>query len=141
MEHMVVGLMVSIGKIDMTKSEMAISWIHLIDKAVDMGLTLVLVQTGIMVIIVIILMGEVNSSLLDEIKKEKPPTFDAEMKKSRDAEEWLLGMNNFFRLHDYSESMKARISTFSLKGKANILWEDVKNVRGIEEEELTWSGF
>jgi len=53
------------------------------------------------------------------------------MKKSWDAEAWFLGMNKFFQLHDYSENMKVRITTFSLKGKADIWWEDVKNVRGI----------
>jgi len=37
---------------------------------------------------------------LDVFKKEKPPTFDGEMKKSQDAEAQLLGMNKFFRIHD-----------------------------------------
>ena len=50
-------------------------------------------------------------------------------------------MNNFCRLHDYLENMKANIATFSLKDKANIWWEVVKNVRAIWEEELTWSDF
>jgi len=50
-------------------------------------------------------------------------------------------MNFFFRLHDYLENMKARVATLSLKGKTNIWWEDMKNVRGINEEDLTWSEF
>ena len=33
-----------------------------------------------------------------KFKKEKPPTFDGEMKKPQDTEAWLLGMRNFFRL-------------------------------------------
>jgi len=78
---------------------------------------------------------------LDEFKKEKPPKFDKEMKKPEDAEEWLLGMKKFFRLHDYSENMKARVATFNLKGKVDIWWEDVKNVRCIHEEDLIWSEF
>ena len=53
----------------------------------------------------------------------------------------MLGMRKFFRLHDYSENMKARIATFSLRGRAAIWWEDVKNIRDIFEEELTWSEF
>jgi len=77
--------------------------------------------------------------LPDEFKKEKPPTFDGDMKKSYDAEVWFLGMRNFSRLHDYSENMKATITTFSLKGKADIWWEDVKNVKCIHEEGFTWS--
>ena len=57
---------------------------------------------------------------LDEFEKENTPTFDGEMKKSQDVESWFLGMNKFFRVHDYSENMKAKITTFSLKGKADI---------------------
>jgi len=63
------------------------------------------------------------------------------MKKSQDTEAWLLGMSKFFRLHDYSKNMKAKIDTFSIKVKSYILWEYVKNVRGIQEDELTWSEF
>lgn len=63
------------------------------------------------------------------------------MKKSQNAEAWILGRRNFFRLHDYSKSMKARIATFSLEGKENIWWEYVKNVKGIHEEDLTWNEF
>lgn len=40
-------------------------------------------------------------------------------------------MKNFFELHDFTENMKAIIAMFSLKGKANIWWEDVKQVRDI----------
>ena len=37
--------------------------------------------------------------------------------------------------------MKFKIATFSLKGKTNIWWEYIKNVRGIQEEKLTWNEF
>jgi len=37
--------------------------------------------------------------------------------------------------------MKVRVAKFSLKGKENIWWAYVNNVRGIWEEELTWSEF
>ena len=30
------------------------------------------------------------------------------------------------------------IVTFGIQGKAKIWWEDVNNVRGIQEEEMTW---
>ena len=53
----------------------------------------------------------------------------------------MLGKNKFFILHDYSENMQIRITMFSLKGKLDIWWEDVKNVRDTHEEELTWSEF
>jgi len=77
----------------------------------------------------------------NDFKKEKAPNFDGEMKKSQDVEAWVLGMKKFFKLHDYSENMKARVATFSLKGKTNIWWEDVKNVRGIYGEYLTSNEF
>ena len=60
MEHMVAGHMVGISWIEMIQSEMTDSWIHLIEEAVDMDFTLVLVRTSIMVIIVIILTGGVT---------------------------------------------------------------------------------
>lgn len=59
------------------------------------------------------------------------------MKKSEDAEEWLLGMKNFFRFHNYSNNIKAKIVIFSLKGKVDIWLEDVKLVKGIRIEELS----
>jgi len=37
--------------------------------------------------------------------------------------------------------MKEKITTFSLKGKVDIWWEDVKNVKGIHEEYLNWHAF
>ena len=43
----------------------------------------------------------------EEFKKDKPPTCDGELKKSKDAEAWLLGMRKFFRLHDYLENLKS----------------------------------
>lgn len=75
---------------------------------------------------------------LDEFKKEKPPTFDADLRNPEDLKPWLLGMNKFFELHEYTENMKARIDIFSLKGKVDILWEDVNEDRDIRTKELSW---
>lgn len=77
----------------------------------------------------------------NEFKKSKPPTFDEELKKPKDAEAWLPGMKRLFKLHDYTENMKAKIFISSLKGKVDIWWEDVKHVRGIKTEELSWHEF
>ena len=79
--------------------------------------------------------------LLYEFNKVKPPIFGGEMKKEEDAKVWLLGMNKFFRFHSYSENTKSKIAIFSIKGKAYIWWEDMKNVKGIREDELTWDEF
>lgn len=74
--------------------------------------------------------------MLEEFKKAKPPIFDGEMNILEDIEAWLIGMKKFFRLQEYSYNMEPKISTFSLKGKVHILWENVKNVKGIREVEL-----
>jgi hypothetical protein len=37
--------------------------------------------------------------------------------------------------------MKARVATFNLNGKASIWWEDLKNVKGVHEEDLSWERF
>lgn len=63
------------------------------------------------------------------------------MKNPKDAEEWLLWIKKSFELHDYMENMKAKIAIFNLKGKTNIWWEDVKQVRDIRTEELIWHEF
>lgn len=58
--------------------------------------------------------------LPEEFKKVKAPTFDGETKKPEDVGEWFLGLKRFFRFHRYKENMKAKVTTFSLKGKADI---------------------
>jgi len=44
----------------------------------------------------------------------------------QDAEAWILGINESFELHEYTDNMKARVVLFSLKGKVGIQWEYVK---------------
>ena len=56
----------------------------------------------------------------DKFKKAKPPTFDGEVKTGQEAESWLLGIKNYFQVHDYSGNMKARVAIFNLNGRASI---------------------
>jgi hypothetical protein len=72
---------------------------------------------------------------------EKPNSFDGEIKKGEEAEAWLLGLKKYFRVPDFLENMKARVATFNLNGKASIWWEDLKNVKGVCEEDLSWEWF
>jgi len=55
MGHMAVGLMVVTGWIEMTQLEMEGCWILWIREVMDACIILVLVQTGIMIVIIIIL--------------------------------------------------------------------------------------
>jgi hypothetical protein len=73
----------------------------------------------------------------EEFRKAKPPSFDSEIKKGEEAEAWLIGMKKYFRVHDFSENLKARVATFNLNGKASIWWEDLKNMKGVREEYLS----
>jgi len=50
-------------------------------------------------------------------------------------------MRKLFRFHDYLENMKAKITLFSLKGKIDIWWEYVNNVKGIDQYDLPWHAF
>ncbi len=54
--------------------------------------------------------------------ESKPPNVISNADSEQDEEE-----EEFFRLHDYSKNMKARLDKFSLKHKADIWWEDMKN--------------
>jgi hypothetical protein len=74
----------------------------------------------------------------EEFKKSKPPTFDGEIKKGEEAEVWMLFLKKYFRVHDYSENVKAQIAIFNLNGKASIWWEDLRNVKGIHEKDFSW---
>ena len=62
----------------------------------------------------------------DEFKKDKPPTLDGEIKTRQEAEAWLLGINKYFQVQDYSGNMKARVHIFNLNGIASIWWEHFK---------------
>lgn len=53
----------------------------------------------------------------------------------------VVGNQDFFRVHDYYENMKDKITTYNLKGKVDICWEHLRNVRAIAEKELTWGEF
>lgn len=71
MQPMVASLMVVIGQINMTWLEIPGYWIHLIVEAVDMGFTLVMVQTDTMVIITIILTGGVTGDIYQMSSRKK----------------------------------------------------------------------
>jgi hypothetical protein len=63
--------------------------------------------------------------LRGEMNKIKPPTFDGEHKKDEYVETWLLGMINYFQLHNYSSHAEGRIVIYQLKGKASIWWDQL----------------
>ena len=46
----------------------------------------------------------------EEFKKERPPTFNGEIKDGEEAEAWILGMRKYFQVQDYYGNMKARVA-------------------------------
>jgi hypothetical protein len=79
--------------------------------------------------------------LQGEMKKIKPHTFDGEHKKDEDEETWLLGMIKYFQLHNYSSHAEGIISIYQLKGKASMWWDQLVQVKHIEEKSVTWREF
>ena len=91
-----------------------------------------------------------NVSEQQEIKKQKaesqgefqnikPTTFDGEEKEVVEA--WLINMNKYFQVYEYSSNLKARLAIYQLREKATLWWEEVKNVYSIEDEDMTLDEF
>eukprot|EP00253_Pinus_taeda_P011685 PITA_11685 len=77
--------------------------------------------------------------LQGEFRKIKPPHFDGESKGA--AEAWLINMNKYFQVYEYDRHLKARLDIFQLQAKATLWWEEVKMVRGVSEQDVTWEMF
>jgi hypothetical protein len=81
------------------------------------------------------------NELRREMNKIKPPTFDGKHKKDENAETWLLGMQKYFQLHNYSSHAECRIFIYQLKGKASMWWDQLVKVQHIDEKSVTWREF
>eukprot|EP00253_Pinus_taeda_P011891 PITA_11891 len=77
--------------------------------------------------------------LQGEFRKIKRPHFDGEQEEA--AEAWIINMNKYFQLYEYDNNLKARLAIFQLQGKATLWWEEVKIVKGVTEQNITWDNF
>ena len=77
----------------------------------------------------------------DEFKKERPPTFNGEVKTGQEAEAWLLRTRKYFQVQDYSKNMKERVAIFNLTGSASIWWEHHRQVKKVNERRIVWKQF
>ena len=82
-----------------------------------------------------------KEELHGELRKIKPPTFDGENKRGEDVESWLLGMKMYFQLYQYSPNLEARTKIYHLKGKSSIWWDELAQVKRINENIITWRQF
>ena len=58
-----------------------------------------------------------DDNLQGEFRKIKSLTYEGEMNTGEKAEEWILGMSKYFRVHKYFSEMKARLAIYNLNGK------------------------
>eukprot|EP00253_Pinus_taeda_P018433 PITA_18433 len=77
--------------------------------------------------------------LQGEFRKIKPPLFDGEQEEAVEA--WLININKYFQLYEYDQNLKARLAIFQLQGKATLWWEEIKIVKGVSEQNITWEKF
>eukprot|EP00253_Pinus_taeda_P018941 PITA_18941 len=77
--------------------------------------------------------------LQGEFWKIKPPLFDGEQEEAVEA--WLININKYFQLYEYDQNLKAWLAIFQLQGKATLWWEEIKIVKGVSEQNITWEKF
>jgi hypothetical protein len=80
-------------------------------------------------------------SLQGELRKLKPPSLYGEREREDDVEAWLLGLQRYFQLHNYSSNLEARIATYHLHGKVAMWWDQLKQVEHVNESRITWKQF
>ena len=77
--------------------------------------------------------------LQGEFRKIKPPTFYGDAEEMVEA--WVINMNKYFQVYECNSKPKAHFEIYQLREKATLWWEEVKNVRGIEDQNVTWDEF
>ena len=77
----------------------------------------------------------------DEFRKEKPPTFNGDVKTGQEAEAWILGIRTYFQLQDYFGNMKARVAILNMTGREYIWWEHFRKLKNINERKIVWKQF
>jgi hypothetical protein len=80
-------------------------------------------------------------SFQGELRKFNPPTFYGDKKNGEDAKAWLLGIIKYFQLHKYLSNLEDNISIYHIQGKASMWLDQLKQVKHINEKNITWKKF
>lgn len=56
-------------------------------------------------------------------------------------EAWLIDMGKYFQIYEYTDRLKGWLAVYQLRGKVTLWWEEIKTVRKIDEEHVTWNEF
>lgn len=63
--------------------------------------------------------------LQGEFQKIKPPTLDGQAEEV--AESWLIIMNIYYQVYEYSSNIKSKLAIYQLREKTTLWWEEVNN--------------
>ena len=50
----------------------------------------------------------------------------------------MTDMGKYFQIYEYTNKLKAQLAAYQLRGKATLWWEEIRTVRKIDEEQVTW---
>ena len=71
---------------------------------------------------------------MEVFEKAKPLTFDGEIKKVEEIEAWPLGIEKYFRIHNYFENMKVKFHHLQPKGQGQYLMGGFAECEGYQRE-------
>ena len=72
---------------------------------------------------------------------DRTQAFTLDRESEEAAEAWLINMNKYFLVYEYDHQLNARLAIFQLQAKATLWWEEVKMVKGVTEQTITWENF
>ena len=78
--------------------------------------------------------------IYQEFKIIKLPGFNGEIEKGGEEKAQMSGMK-YFQIYNYSDELKAKMTIYNLIGKEDIWWQDLKKVKGIKKNFVTWKNF
>ena len=74
-------------------------------------------------------------------RKIKSPTYEGETNTGEKVEEWILGVSEYFQVHNYSSEMKSCLAIYNLNNKASRWWRDLKHTKKDDLREVWWTKF
>lgn len=77
--------------------------------------------------------------LQGESKKAISPTFDDEL--IEDTQSWLVNINKYFKIYEYNDNLKVRLTICQFQGNVMLCWEHLKEVQGVDEQGITCERF
>ena len=82
-----------------------------------------------------------RDELVGQLRIINPQNVDGEVNQGEDVEAWLLGLRNFFQLHQYTPNMEAWVSIYHLQRKTSIWWDQLVKLKEIDEDKISWKKF